>query len=301
MDRVEFVKESIVKQEERLRRELIDKGELSGEEGITRTRCNAKSMLINNPYAYNDARMASYFDERDRELYCFTSDLFEGLIKTRKNPYNNNPLPNVFIETIKAQLNILKYLKLNKPRENKKVGDALKEIFDERPSINNRIGEEIYYDGLVLYRLYTGMGENDYRTNIIDKDFKKIGEKFIKTSFFYCVDINNMIHTDFLRGPNPVNYGATISATNTNIYPGQSSNVISYEYGSNFKITEMFQKAKYLSNLPRSGFNEISFRIISKHISMLNDFYTNGKTSQGQSYYTDKTKNMGFILEKLIS
>ena len=309
MDRVMFLKESIIRQEERIRRELIDNGDVSGEEPLLRTKCNAKSRLINNPYAYNDARMASYFDQYDGELYCFTSDLFEGLINTRKNPYNAKPLPRVFIETIKAQLNILKFLGLSKPRDNKKIGDSMKEIFDERKSIDNKIGEEIYYDGLVLYRLYTSRGEIDYRRKI-DLDFRRVVKKFTEASFFYCVDMNYIIHSDFLKYPAKTNNDITgPPGPDSGVYnlERRSGNVLTMEYDAffkynydTFKITKMFAGVKYKSSVPASGFNEILFRITSKHVSSLNDFYLNGKDLQNLKFYQDYNNNLENILNYFI-
>ena len=313
MDRVEFVKESIVRQEERLRKDLIDKGEISGQEGLARTRCNARSRIINNPYAYNDARMASYFDQKDGELYCFTADLFEGLVNTRKNPYNNQPLPTVFIETLKAQLNILKYLRLSRPKDNIKIGDAMKEIFDERKAIDNKIGEEIYYDGLVLYRLYTAREEAEYRTKC-SSDFARVCRKFIETSFLYCVDTNYLIHSDFLKGDiktdnNIIGSSAIYDSVSSNVsgpanifkYTTVSTNSLAF----NLKIEKMFTDSKYITRIPNTGFNEILYRIVSEHIKTLNDFYSNGRTVGQRNnppapFYRDKTANMKVMLDYFI-
>ena len=298
-DRVEFVKESIIRQEERVAKELISKGDVRGDEEIKRVRCNPKSRLINNPYAYNDARMASYFDQSDGELYCFTSDLFEGLIKTRRNPYNNKSLPNVFIETIKAQLNVLRYLKLDKPKDSKKIGDSIKEIFEERKEITNTIGEEIYYDGLVLYRLYTGFGENDYRSKVI-KQFSKVIQKFIELSFVYTVDMNNIISSDFLNNPIKDNNDIKGPGKTGGIYDTVKQNNTSPDFKydiEKFRLIKMFMNPKYKEDLMSSGVHEIALRVVSYHISSLNNFYKNGRNMQDNRFYSDYTKNMKNILE----
>jgi hypothetical protein len=303
-DRVEFVKESIIRQEERVAKELLNKGEVRGDEDIKRVRCNPKSRLINNPYAYNDARMASYFDQTDGQLYCFTSDLFEGLVKTRKNPYNNKPLPNVFIETIKAQINVLRYLKLDKPKDSKKIGESVREIFDERKSVTNKIGEEIYYDGLILYRLYTEYGEDDYR-NRISASFSKIVEKFVELSFVYTVDINNIISSNFLKDRIKDNNRIREPNRNGGIYDTVNNNPGSlpdFKYDSKkFKLISMFKSPKYRNDVINSGFNEISYRVISSHITSLNNFYKNGREMQNNPFYSDYSNNMKYILEYFIN
>ena len=85
----------------------MEAGKIREDDPIERKKCNPKSMIINNPYAYNDARMAFYKDDNG-ELWCFTSDFFESMIESEKNPYTDKKLPLLFLETIKTQYNILR-------------------------------------------------------------------------------------------------------------------------------------------------------------------------------------------------
>jgi len=108
---------------------------LSSGVGKVKSRCSAKSMVLKNPYAYNDARMAFYKDPKDGEVYCFTSDTFDSLISTRINYYNGQKLPQKFLSTIKSQLSTLKEIGVYETNEN--IKDSLKEVYS-RSVINNK-------------------------------------------------------------------------------------------------------------------------------------------------------------------
>ena len=103
--------------------------------GKTKSRCNAKSMVLKNPYAYNDARMAFFKDPKNGEVYCFTSDTFDSLISTRVNPSTGDKLPQKFLATIKAQLATLKEIGVYET--NHDIKDSLKDIFS-RSVIGNK-------------------------------------------------------------------------------------------------------------------------------------------------------------------
>jgi hypothetical protein len=103
--------------------------------GKTRSRCNAKSMVLKNPYAYNDARLAFYKDPKSGEVYCFTSDMFNSLISTKMNPHTNEKLPHKFLATIKAQLATFKEIGVYETNHN--IKDSLKDIYS-RSKIDNK-------------------------------------------------------------------------------------------------------------------------------------------------------------------
>jgi len=117
----------------------------------TRPRCSEKTLIVNNPYAYNDARMAFYKDHKDGEIWCFTSDTFASLISSKVNPYNGNPLPAKFIATIKAHLNTLKEIGVYETNET--IKDSLKEIYS-RSVINNKKTESQYDTVMKVLSLY---------------------------------------------------------------------------------------------------------------------------------------------------
>lgn len=135
LNKEDYIESAIKRQEDRINSKLSNNTDYIGEKKEARYRCSEKCTVITNPYLYNDARMAFYKDPKDGEVWCFTSDTFVNLLASKVNPYNNNPLPLNFIETLKAQVNILKELAIF--NDNKNIKDAMKEYF-ERTDINNK-------------------------------------------------------------------------------------------------------------------------------------------------------------------
>ena len=179
IDRLEYVNSSIMRQEDRAARSLLEIGELRPDERLEKCRCDKRTMILNNPYAYNDARMAFYKSEDDGNLWCFTSDMFTNLQKTEINPYTKEKLPEIFLETINSQINILESLDLKPDRDLRTVGQTLEDVFDKKHEINNKKSEDVYNSFIILYRLATGKEEQDFRNlsvqNNIEGDlFKNI-------------------------------------------------------------------------------------------------------------------------------
>lgn len=147
----QFFESAVKRQEERVALDvespadlaLSDRkgGERSVDMGRKVARCDPKTMILKNPYAYNDARMAFYRDPKDGKVYCFTSDTFQSLLSTRINYYNDEPLPPRFLQVIKAQLNTLKEIGVYET--NTDIKDALKETFS-RSEINNEKTDRQY-------------------------------------------------------------------------------------------------------------------------------------------------------------
>lgn len=160
IDKMEYFESAVKRQEERISSEVASNEEYLGNEKLTKARCNPKTTVITNPYAYNDARMAFYKDPKDGEVWCFTSDTFTNLIASQINPYNGNPLPLKFVETIKAQVNILKELGVY--NTNKNIKDALKEIY-ERSVINN-VKTEYAFNTVVKCLSLFGVSEERFST-----------------------------------------------------------------------------------------------------------------------------------------
>jgi hypothetical protein len=73
--------------------------------------CHNRSLLAHDPDEYNDIDIAYYKDDQGA-VWCFTSDAFNTLLKTRMNPYNNTALPQFFLDKVSYQLNMLQRLGL---------------------------------------------------------------------------------------------------------------------------------------------------------------------------------------------
>lgn len=160
IDKIDYYESAVKRQEERISSAVASNEEYLGNKKITKSLCNPRSIVINNPYAYNDARMAFYKDPVDGEVWCFTSDTFTNLIASQTNPYNGNILPLKFVETIKAQVNILKELGVYDTNTN--IKDALKEIY-ERSVINN-VKTDYAYNTVVKCLSLFGVSEERYST-----------------------------------------------------------------------------------------------------------------------------------------
>ena len=160
VDKMDYYESAVKRQEERISSEVASNEEYLGNKKLTKSLCNAKSTIITNPYAYNDARMAFYKDPKDGEVWCFTSDTFTNLIASQINPYNGNPLPLKFVETIKAQVNILRELGVYDTNTN--IKDALKEIY-ERSVINN-VKTEYAFNTVVKCLSLFGVSEERFST-----------------------------------------------------------------------------------------------------------------------------------------
>jgi len=160
IDKMEYFESAVKRQEERVASDVAGNEEYLGSKEISKPRCNSKTTVIKNPYAYNDARMAFYKDPKDGEIWCFTSDTFTSLISSQINPYNGNPLPIKFVETLKAQVNILKELGVFDTSIN--IKDALKDIY-ERSVINNVKTDYAYNTVIKCLSLY-GVSEERFST-----------------------------------------------------------------------------------------------------------------------------------------
>ena len=85
--------------------EFIDSSTLSG---LT---CQNIDLLDQNPYQLIDFDVVSYRDGNN-QVWCFTSNQFENLLRTGKNPYNNQTLPTSLINQIESQRRTVKRLGL---------------------------------------------------------------------------------------------------------------------------------------------------------------------------------------------
>lgn len=288
IDRVEFARKSIERQEERVERILMEAGKIREDDPIEKKKCNTKSVIINNPYAYNDARMAFYKDD-DGELWCFTSDFFESMIESERNPYTGKKLPLLFLETIKTQHNILKFLDLASPKDSRSMGESVTKIFDNQKEINNKLSEDIYVRGINIIRLVGVRGtsgtltEYDVREKSLSSK-SKIFESFLNLSLYFATNSDNQIESDFA-----VNNTITRDVGErfaSGIVKGSLSSFDNKNKG--FKpIDFLFYKSKYVTKVPNSGFNELFFRVVTHHILSFYNKYVKAEDNQGGHFYTD--------------
>ena len=240
MDRVEFMEQFIKRQEERITKTLADAGDLVNQEELERIRCDPKTLLVNNPYSYNDARMAFYKQEGG-ELWCFTSDMFESLITSKKNPYTKMDLPDMFVETLKTQLNLLELLDVKKERDNVSVKETLKRVFDDEPEISNSKSLDIYNRAVNQASVLAKKSESDFRSGRISDRIKK----FLSISFKYFSDCNYTIYPyEFI--------GMKKKITDTNIQKSVLYNI--------------FSEAKYNKYFGKSKSGEFAMIILAYHI-----------------------------------
>lgn len=141
----QYLDSAIKRQKERV---AID---VEGPGTSAQPRCDPKSMVVKNPYAYNDAQMAFYKSPKDGKVWCFTSDLFASLISSKKNEYNGEDLPQKFIQTLKAQLNTLREIGVYETNES--IKDALDQFYS-RSDINNKKTDRQYNTVMTVLSMY---------------------------------------------------------------------------------------------------------------------------------------------------
>ena len=253
MDRLEYINSFIMRQEDRAARSLLEIGELRPDERLEKCRCDKRTMILNNPYAYNDARMAFYKSEIDGNLWCFTSDMFTNLQRTEVNPYTGDKLPELFLETISSQLNILESLDLKPDKDMRTITETLEDVFDKKHEINNKKSEEIYNSFIILYRLSTGFEEEDFRNLSIQVNSNGVLFKNILTIYFNLfVDCKNKMK-EF------------------NSYTGEKINISKEEEyllktniekytGSTYSI---FEGAKFIEKIGLAYSGELYYKVLS--------------------------------------
>ena len=240
--------------------------------------------------------MAFYKDD-EGELWCFTSDFFESMIASNRNPYTNKPLPRLFLETIKTQLNILKFLDLAKPRDSRTIAQSVEEIFDKRMEINNNFSDKSYVDAVNIIRLLgvkngtpvsTFMNEQDFRSKSLST--KNIIQRFVRLSFYFSVDSNLEIHQDFRKLQNDNNI-----QLNTNDTISIKNNML---YDQNFIIYKMFEDSKMAKNLGNQGFQELFFRVLSFNILHFYKNFNEGSYNNNNYYSPGKCVD---IMSKILT
>jgi hypothetical protein len=269
IDRVAYLNSAIERQKERIARSLLDAGEVT-ENTVERTRCNVKSTLIKNPYAYNDGKVA--FVVEGGELYCFTSDLFESLIASKKNPYTGKTLSDSFIETLKSQVRILEFLGLKKSRDQNSIDETLQQVFDTTNEINNQKSDFVYNQSVSLLSIITKLDERDIREILKVGEADRIVKYFVNLSFGLFSDCANKID---------------LSYTNEKkIGDVQKEDNFKNIGAENIKQYEMFAKMKTGEYLKETKFVEVFYVTMMYQFQNFYTKYQNSEDGSKMNYHS---------------
>jgi len=111
---------------------------------------NATLMKGKNPYEFNELDLGVYKDINE-VVWIFTSDMFDQIIDTKKNPYTNDDLPVDFLNNVRVQRSLIKRLGFNVGRS-LTVSDGL-DRFNKKDTVNDdenkRLVEEFEQIALV--------------------------------------------------------------------------------------------------------------------------------------------------------
>ena len=128
--------------------------------------CRNKTVMQTDPFAYNDAQMSFYAD-RQGAVWCFTSDMYEGLLSKPINPHTNQELPIPFQHQLRSQLELLKQLGISTTAAPMSVSEAVDSLnLDDEISNKNSqfIVETIIKTGVAI-----GISETKLRSLGVDQ------------------------------------------------------------------------------------------------------------------------------------
>jgi len=128
--------------------------------------CRNKTVMQTDPFAYNDAQMSFYAD-RQGAVWCFTSDMYEGLLSRRINPHTNQELPIPFQHQLRSQLELLKQLGISTTAAPMSISEAVDNLNldDEITNKNSQfIVETIIKTGVAI-----GISESKLRSLGVDQ------------------------------------------------------------------------------------------------------------------------------------
>jgi len=202
LNREKFIQESTARAEDRIRRYYLEKGEILESQGFDAGRCEPSTMLVNNPYSFNSGRVAYYVDDNGK-LWCFTSDLFDSLMATGKNPYNGSYLPEKFKQTLKSIIGVLKLLGVKTDTDMRTISESAKEIFDTTKDINNKNSDRKYNIFVSRMAVDGRITETTVRERFLDAQFL---EKFLFISFFFFCDCQMKNDTPYLDGSKSIRF-----------------------------------------------------------------------------------------------
>ena len=128
--------------------------------------CRNKTVMQTDPFAYNDAQMSFYAD-RQGAVWCFTSDMYEGLLSRPINPHTNQELPIPFQHQLRSQLELLKQLGISTTAAPISISEAVDNLNldDEITNKNSQfIVETIVKTGVAI-----GISEGKLRSLGVDQ------------------------------------------------------------------------------------------------------------------------------------
>jgi hypothetical protein len=135
--------------------------------------CRNRSLFPTNPYEYSDVELATYRDDHEN-IWCFSSDTFEDVLKSKINPYTLQPLPQNFINQVTRQVDLIKSLNLElKPVP---FSEAVKDL-NTNDTINNIETEKIINNTFKI-ALLNGISETALKNaspSILQKALNNIG------------------------------------------------------------------------------------------------------------------------------
>lgn len=271
IDRVAYLNSAIERQKERIARSLLESGEVT-ENKIERTRCNVKSTLIKNPYAYNDGKVAFYVE--GGELYCFTSDLFESLLASKKNPYTGSSLPDSFLETLKSQVRILEFLGLKKSKDQNSIDETLQQVFDTVNEISNKNSDYVYNQSISLLSIITKLDERDIRAKLKVEDSDKIIKYFVNLSFGLFSNCTDKIDLSY-TSKNLLQLQTYYNFKN----PDSEFNYL------NIKIYKTFTGMKIGEYLKETKFVEVFYVTLMYLFQNFYNKYENGRLGENETFY----------------
>lgn len=97
--------------------------------------CHNKELLSKDPFEYVDLDIASYKDTRGL-IWCFTKESFDVLLKTKRNIYDSEVLPDTFIDSLIEQKKILERLGVYK-NKSKLISDGINEL-NEKEEVKSK-------------------------------------------------------------------------------------------------------------------------------------------------------------------
>ena len=278
IDRLTYFNTAIERQKERIARSLMEAGDVRESDSLERFRCNNRTTLINNPYAYNDGRVAFYTDKG--ELWCFTSDLFDSLIATETNPYTKEKLPDSFLETIKSQVNILEFLGLKKSKDQRSIDESLKDVFDSKNEVSNRYSDDIYNSYINEMSIIARVREMDVRGILKPENIKTILESYLNLSFIYfsdCKDLISFYYTPKQELDDIVN----LTERNFKISP------VDFIF-KDTRCYKLFSEMKAIEYLKDGKFLEIFYIIIGYLFNHFMRKYMRSKDNKKNTFYGEK-------------
>ena len=277
IDRLTYFNTAIERQKERIARTLMEAGDVRESDSLERFRCNNRTTLINNPYAYNDGRVAFYTDKG--ELWCFTSDLFDSLIATETNPYTKEKLPDSFLETIKSQVNILEFLSLKKSKDQRSIDESLKDVFDSKNEVSNRYSDDIYNSYINEMSIIARVRETDVRGILKPLDMESIMVAYLNLSFTYfsdCKDLISIIYTPNEDLEEIVKLNIKNFKTNPYLFKFQDT-----------RCYQLFKSMKTIEYLKDGKFLEIFYVIIAYLFNHFMRKYMRSKDNKKNTFYPD--------------